>query len=106
MCGYPRHLPGFSYTVAGASDVRSLIARAKQSSGFLYKKRHGERLWQRYGYERVVRDSESTQRIVRHVLENPVRKGLVDHPRNYRFVASGVVSLDELLEYAYGGAAE
>ena len=40
--------------------------------------------------------------VVRYVIENPVRKGLVTEARHYPFTGSAVYSLDALVEYAYG----
>jgi putative transposase len=51
------------------SDCRAFIARAKQSSGFHYKKAFGDRSWQRYGFERTLRDSDSTLSVARYIVE-------------------------------------
>jgi REP element-mobilizing transposase RayT len=88
-----------------ASDLRKFIARAKHYSGYRYSQANGGRkLWQRYGYERVLRDNESAQTAVRYVLENPVRKGMVEHPREYAFIGSSTFELRELLEFAYSAS--
>ena len=77
-----------------ASDLRKFIARARQYSVYRYSQANGgKKLWQRDGYERVLRDNESTQTAVRYVLENPVRKGMVEHPREYAFIGSSTVEL-------------
>ena len=84
------------------SDLKRFVARAKQLSGYVYSQTHQRRrLWQRYGFEHVLRDDESTQRSVRYVLENPVRAGLVRDPREYPFIGSSVFDVKELLEYAF-----
>jgi len=86
-----------------SADLKRFICRAKQRSGYAYGKAHeGERLWQRYGYKHVLRDEESTERVVAYVLENPVRKGWVVHPREYPHIGSQLYGLNELLEFAYG----
>jgi hypothetical protein len=61
----------------------------------------GTKLWQRYGYEHVIRDSEALRGAVRYVLENPVRAGLVKEPREYAFLGSSVYTVEALLEFAY-----
>ena len=87
---------------AERSDLKRFLSRAKQYSGFHYSQTHGRRkLWQRDGFEHVLRNNESTQRSVRYVIENPVRKGLVKHPREYQFLGSSVFGLQQLLEFAY-----
>ena len=101
-CFMPDHVHLIVEGREDTSDLRRFIARAKQYSGFEYARRHQQdRLWQRYGFERVLRTDESTQVAVRYVLENPVRKGLVEHPRDYPFIGSSVYPLDDLLEFAY-----
>ncbi len=58
----------------------------------------GERLWQRYGFERTLRSDESTLAVARYILENPIRAGLVERAQDYPFLGSGVYSIDEILE--------
>jgi REP element-mobilizing transposase RayT len=96
-CLMPDHV---HLLVAGTSedaDCKEFIARAKQYSGFYYKKLQRRRLWQRYGFERVLRDDEATLVVARYILENPVRAGLVTDPRHYPFLGSAVYSLEEIL---------
>jgi putative transposase len=80
------------------SDCRRFIARAKQYSGFHYQAAFGRRLWQRYGYEHVLRSSEAAVSVARYILENPVRAGLVVALQDYPFSGSSVYSLNELLD--------
>jgi REP element-mobilizing transposase RayT len=81
------------------SDARRFIAHAKQLSGFHFKKQFdGERLWQRYGFERTLRADEPTLRVARYTLENPVRAGLVTRAQDYPFCGSDVYSLEQVLE--------
>lgn len=63
-----------------------------------YARDYGHRLWQRYFYEHVLRDEETTESAVRYVLANPVRAGLAKEPGKYPFVGSDVFSMTELLE--------
>jgi len=81
-----------------ASDCRRYIARAKQYSGFYYQSQFGERLWQRYGFEHVLRAEEDTFKVARYILENPIRAGLVRSIRDYPYVGSSCYSIDQLLD--------
>ncbi len=65
------------------ADVRRFMARAKQCSGYAVAQRDGRRLWQRYGFEHVLRDAEAVAGVARYILENPVRAGLVVSPQDY-----------------------
>jgi hypothetical protein len=58
-------------------------------------------LWQRYGFERVLRNSEQMFVVARYILENPVRAGLVTTIEAYPFRGSLVCTLPELIEAAY-----
>jgi REP element-mobilizing transposase RayT len=80
------------------SDCRRFIARAKQYSGFHFQAVFGRRLWQRYGYEHVLRDDEAPVSVARYILENPVRAGLVAAVQDYPYSGSSVYSLEQLLE--------
>ena len=52
-CFMPDHLHLIASGCAEDADLKKLIARAKQYSGFNFKREFGQSLWQRYGFERV-----------------------------------------------------
>jgi REP element-mobilizing transposase RayT len=83
------------------ADCKRFIARVKQYSGFYFKRQFGTPLWQRYGFERVLRDDEQTFVVARYILENPVRAGLAATVEEYPFVGSSEYSLSELIASAY-----
>jgi putative transposase len=101
-CFMPDHLHLIVEGVTERSDLKRFVQRAKQYSGYLHAQRTGQRLWQRYGYEHVIRDEESLSRLVRYVIENPVRARLTEHPRDYPFLGSGRYTLTELIDFAFG----
>ena len=55
----------------------------KQRTGYEFKQRTGESLWQESYFDHVLRDDEETNTAVKYVLENPVRKGLVTRFEEY-----------------------
>jgi putative transposase len=93
-------MPDHAHLLVGAqaqdSDARRFIGAAKQYSGFYFKQRFGVPLWQRYGFERTLRHDEPTLNVVRYVIENPVRAGLVRKVEDYPFAGSRVFSLAEI----------
>jgi len=97
-CFMPDHLHLLIEGLAEDSDCKRFIARIKQSSGFYYKRQFGTSLWQRYGFERVVRDSEQTFVVARYILANPVRAGLARTIDEYPFLGSFVYTLHELID--------
>ena len=96
-CFMPDHVHLLVEARAEVSDCRRFIKRAKQFSGFYYTKTFGQRLWQRYGFERVLRNDEATLLVARYVHENPLRAGLATRVEDYLFVGSRLYSVAEIL---------
>ena len=69
---------------------------AKQCSGFHFRRRFGITLWQRYFYEHVGRDDETTEVIAVYVVENPLRAGLVRRIEEYPFIGSCTMTRADL----------
>jgi len=97
-CFMPDHLHLLIEGQSEASDCKRFIARAKQYSGFYYKQKYGRTLWQRYGFEHVLRDEELTPVVARYILENPLRARLVERIEDYPYVGSLVYPLAHLVE--------
>jgi putative transposase len=97
----PDHVHLLAEGVAEVSDLNAFMKLAKQYSGYEYKKRTGNKLWQPYVYEHVLRADESVARTARYILENPVRAAIVKDPRDYPFLGSSVYTVEQLLEFAY-----
>jgi len=81
-----------------SADRRRFIKLAKQLARYHYQRAFGDRLWQRYGYEQTLRTDEATIDVVRYILENPVRAGLVDDVQKYAYLGSTKYQLAELIE--------
>lgn len=90
----------FDGTHEGA-DIREHVRRWKLRVGFEW--RHavaaGHPLWQRGYYDYVLRAEDELGSVVRYMVMNPVRAGLVVHPSEYPFTKSQVVSVDDLVEH-------
>ncbi len=93
----PDHLHLLVEGQTDASDCRAFMSKAKQYSGFCHQREFCERLWQRYGYEHVLRSEELTTVVARYILGNPVRAGLVTGVTDYPFAGSDVYDLHDLL---------
>ena len=81
----------------GSSGIRLDL---KRRTGYAFKQATGEPLWQEGFYDRILRSQECTRSVARYILANPVRAGLVRHPRAWPFLGSEVYDLRELLESA------
>jgi putative transposase len=100
-CFMPDHVHLVVEGLRDDSDGARFISRAKQLSGYHYNQAFKNRLWQRYSYERVLREEESTRQVVAYVLENPVRAGLAETVHDYPHLRSTVYDRGALIEYAY-----
>ncbi len=100
-CFMPDHVHLLPTGLRDDSDLKGFVARAKQFSGFEFSKRIGTRLWQRYAYERVLRNEESTEDLIRYMIANPIRARLVASVKDYPFWGSSIYSRDELLDFIH-----
>jgi len=76
------------------ADMRRFTRLLKQKAGYWFKGIYHDKLWQSGYYERVLRDDEATLVVTRYILENPVRKGLVEHFTDYPYLGS--LQLDDI----------
>ena len=85
------------------SDCLAFIKAAKQYSAYYFKRAYDQRLWQRYGHERFIRDEMERALTIRYLLANPVKAGLVGDPREYHGLGSErhtIEALMRLTEYS------
>ena len=96
----PNHVHLLIEGRALSSDCKAFIKGAKQYSGYYFSKRRRRTLWQRYCYERVLRDEFERSMTIRYILDNPVCAGLVTTPSEYPFLGSDRYSIEELMQQA------
>jgi putative transposase len=101
-CFMPDHLHLLVEGLTDTSNCLRFIRRAKQLSGFHYSREWQQTLWQRYGFEHVLRSDEDTHRVARYIFENPIRAGLVSCAEQYEFLGSDTHSLTEILPETSG----
>ena len=98
-CFMPDHVHLLIAGERDDADLKRFTKFAKQYSGFHFRQLTGLVLWQRYGYERVLRNAEATPAVARYTIANPVRAGIVQAPADYPFWGSFVYTREALLEY-------
>jgi REP-associated tyrosine transposase len=96
-CVMPDHVHLVVDGLRDDSNCLAFIKAAKQYAGYDYKQRYGRPLWQRYGYERVIRDDFERAMTIRYLLANPVRAGIVADPRRYIGLGSDRHTVEELM---------
>lgn len=85
---------------APTSNGRRYIKLAKQYSGYYFSQAHHEKLWQRYGHDHVLEDDEAARAVVRYIIDNPVKAGLVARVEDYPYIGSRTKSLKDLIEWS------
>jgi putative transposase len=104
-CFMPDHVHVLATGKSDDSNLRDFVGRWKQQTGYAYRQREKVALWQGGFYEHVLRSEEDRATVIRYLLENPIRAGLVQNLRDYAYWGSGVCSREELLETLYDAPA-
>jgi putative transposase len=77
------------------SDALGLMKRFKQRTGYFFSQNGVLERWQKDFYDHICRDEREVQKQIKYIVENPVRKGLVTHWKDYKYKGSTVFDLDE-----------
>jgi REP element-mobilizing transposase RayT len=96
-CFMPDHVHVISMGNSNESDILLGIEAFKQASGYRLKKHYPGVYWQSSFYDRIIR-ARQLGGVVRYVLDNPVRAGLVAHWRDYPFTGAIGLDLETFLE--------
>ena len=96
----PDHVHTLLEGTTDDADVLEAFRVWKQTVGYAWKTRTQAPLWQTGFYDRVLRESDDTRAVVRYLLDNPVRAGLVKDAADYPWSGSSQYTLEELAEHA------
>jgi REP element-mobilizing transposase RayT len=77
------------------SNIKKCIDRFKKKTGFLLYKNKTSFKWQKDYYDHILRKEEDLETLMKYILNNPVRIGLVENWKLYKFKGSTVYNLDE-----------
>jgi len=100
-CFMPDHLHHLVKGTRPDADANFYMRKAKQYSGFYFKKKFQMKLWGGKGFDRFVRDTYQLRAAVKYIIENPVRAGLVTRVEDYPFTGSSIHTIEELMNMAY-----
>ena len=92
----PDHAHLLAEGAAPESDLCAFMSSFKQKTGFAFATKWGRRLWQVGYYDRILRTDDATLMVVRYILDNPVRAGLVSRFSDYPYSGSDRYTLEEL----------
>jgi len=96
----PDHLHLLVEALRDDADAARFVHQAKQRSGYVFSRERGAQLWQPSFYDHILRGADATLSVVRYILENPVRAGLVAAPEDYPFSAAPQYGIHEVMEAA------
>ncbi len=95
-CLMPDHLHALIEAKSERPDFVAFVKRFKQMTGFAHRQATGQPPWQHGYHERILRNDEASDVVVRYILENPVRARLTKEIGEYPFAGSGTYGLDGL----------
>jgi REP element-mobilizing transposase RayT len=78
------------------SDFIKWLDLWRQLSGFFWRRRTGNYLWQEGYWDYTLRDDDSVRGIASYIAWNPVRAGLVTAPAEYPWIGSDRFTVEEL----------
>jgi len=96
-CFMPDHLHLVIHGSNPDANLWRMLVEFKQKTGFWLSKYHACGAWQKDFHDHVIRKNDDLSAHVRYVLENPCRKGLVEHWENYPMKGSIGCDLGDVL---------
>jgi len=94
-CLMPDHLHVLLQVDGDVDVVRLLQAFKGKTTNLSWGFGLKGQLWQRSFYDHVLRDTEDDSEMIRYILANPVRAGLVDTWNDYPFSGSFAYELSD-----------
>jgi len=95
-CFMPDHL---HLLLEGTADtnLKEFMRVFKQMTSYYYKSDTEGILWQRSYYDHILRRDEDSVTVARYILNNPVRRGLIEGVTDYPYSGSFVAPLNDIL---------
>jgi len=89
----PDHLHLLVEGLSDDADFRIFMRALRQRTTVEYHRFAPGVLWQDGYFERVLRRTEETSSVIKYILANPVRAGLIENAIDYSF--GGAIDLDQ-----------
>ena len=87
-CVMPDHMHLLAVGASEESNLIKFVESFKQETGVEFARRTHRRLWQFKYYDRILRASDTADRVAWYIWQNPVRKGFCHTPTHYPFLGS------------------
>ena len=100
-CAMPDHFHGLVIGLTDSSNLKVLVQAFKRDTGYWWKQQKRGRLWQEGFHDRVLRDEDMNEAVIRYILMNPVRAGIVADARDYPYLGAENYDVPTLLESSF-----
>src|SRR5207247_6433916 len=84
-CFMPDHLHLLTIGASDDFNARHCAEVFRRQSAYYFRRTGHGRLWQEGYYDRVLREEEATLKVIRYIVDNPVRAGLCPEAAAYPF---------------------
>jgi putative transposase len=95
-CFMPEHLHILIKGMSPPANTWNAMIQFKQRTGYWFRK-HSRADWQKDFFDRILRRDDSFAKQVEYIINNPVRRGLVENWDDYPYTGSIGFDLKELL---------
>jgi REP-associated tyrosine transposase len=102
-CFMPDHVHALMLGRSADSDFGKCVRLIKQLSSHDFFKLTGRRLWKASYWDNTLRANGKTVDVIRYIVTNPVKAGLVSNALDYPFWGSAVYTREELLNLVVTG---
>lgn len=99
-CFMPEHLHVILNGKTDTADTWKAMTAFKQATGYWFGRNQPEFAWQEGFYDHVIGADEDLGAQLRNVADNPIRKGLVPHWKDYPFTGAIGIDVDTVLSNA------
>jgi REP element-mobilizing transposase RayT len=97
-CFMPDHFHALVLGESPDSNFRAFVRVAKQKTSHQFLRLTGNKLWKDGYWDRTLRGGSSTVDLVRYIVMNPVKAGLVSNPLDYPHWGSERLTQQDLLD--------
>ena len=77
------------------SNVITVVNTFKQSTGFWFHKNMNNLKWQKDYYDHIIRNTKDIRNQIYYILNNPVRSGIAEVWKDYKYKGSTTYNFDE-----------
>jgi putative transposase len=97
-CFMPDHLHTLLTGQSQCANVKHSVFLFRQASGYRYRQRCRERLWQEGYFDRHLRSEDAVFDVVRYIVDNPVRAKLCETAVDYPYSGSSRYDLRAIVD--------